>query len=49
MRYTGNLKENLAKMRKFFVNEFNFTCIDGENLYEDNTIKCELYLIQREE
>ena len=33
-------------MRQYFVNEFGFVCIDGENLYEDKTIECELYLIQ---
>lgn len=47
MRCTGNLKENLIKMRQYFVNELDFECIDGENLYEDKTIECELYLIQR--
>lgn len=34
-------------MRQYFVNELDFECIDGENLNEDNTIECELYLIQR--
>ena len=48
MKYSGNLKENLIKMRQYFVNEFGFVCIDGENLYEDETIECELYLIQNE-
>ena len=48
MRYTGNLKENLMKMRQYFVNELDFECIDGENLYEDKTIECELYLVHRE-
>lgn len=48
MKYTGNLKENLIKMRQYFVNELGFICIDGDNMYEDKTIECELYLIQRE-
>lgn len=48
MKYTGNLKENLIKMRQYFVNELGFECIDGESLYEDETIECELHLIQRE-
>ena len=48
MKYTGNLKENLVKMRQYFVNELGFECIDGKNLYEDKTIECELYLVHRE-
>ena len=48
MKYSGNLKENLIKMRQYFVNEFGFVCIDGENLYEDKTIECELYLAHKE-
>ena len=48
MKYTDNLKENLVKMRQYFVDKLDFECIDGENLYEDKTIEFELYLVQRE-
>ena len=48
MKYTDIFKENLIKMQQYFVNELGFECIDGENMYEDKTIECELYLIQRE-
>ena len=48
MKYIGNIKENLAKMRDYFVNVLNFECVEGENLYYDSSIECELFLIKRD-
>lgn len=48
MKYKGNIKENLAKMRDYFVNVLNFECVEGESLYYDSSIECELFLIKRD-
>lgn len=48
MKYTGNIKENLAKMRDYFVNVLKFEFIEGESLYDDSPNECELFLIKRD-
>ena len=48
MKYNKDLQIGLKRMKKFFVDELGFESIEGNDLYKDNTIECELYLINKQ-
>jgi len=48
MKINNNTNKIFKLMKKYFVNKLGFISIEGENLYEDATIDCELHLINRD-